>query len=189
METDSVPDDTYCGKITYETMGKLTGIFCYSVLIHNCIYASILIEARLFFIVNSVLYGIACLAFTWHIAARDKANYFWRAKVYFIFFMVFVYVGGNLWNFIYWLLLPGQSHEGCSEDTKCIESYQRYGLCIWFLGAIITSYFVFFLRDYQERLMSKYNSSKLNQILEKLNQAQQKLNHTAMYQSSTLMGM
>ena len=166
-------------------MGKLTGIFCFSVLIQNCIYAFILTEAWLFFIVNSILYGLVCLVFTWHILAREKASYYWRAKIYFISYIVFVYVTGNLWNFIYWLILPGLIHKGCSEDVECIKSYQGYGLSIWFLSAIITSYFGFFLRDYQEKLMLKYNSSKLNLILEKLNNAQQKLSNSAMYQSPT----
>ena len=69
---DSEPESTYCCKISYETTGKLIGLFCYIVLILNCTCYFYFEEAQLFFIVNAVLYVMVCLSFTWHIAANQR---------------------------------------------------------------------------------------------------------------------
>ena len=73
--------------------------------------------------VNAVLYGIVSLVFLWHVLAPERFDFLYRSIFFFYCFFALVYGGGNLWNLIYWLAMPGMIHKGCNEEDECIEKF------------------------------------------------------------------
>ena len=120
---DDRPGEICCCKISYETGANLIGIFCCLITIQSCLCACFFREALLFFVVNAVLYGIVSLVFLWHVLAPERFDFLYRSIFFFYCFFALVYGGGNLWNLIYWLAMPGMIHKGCNEEDECIEKF------------------------------------------------------------------
>ena len=159
-----------CFCLSTQTGGTLIGISICSYFLHNLLCAIFLQEIFIYSAVNTWLYGAVSFVFIYHNFKSGK-EFVFSSKHYFMSFLVFIYVGGNAWNFVFWYCMPETLAKSCKQNNECIDRYQSYGFYCWLGGAIVTSYFAFILREYKARLFASQDqieSARLEKKIEEL---------------------
>ena len=85
--------------------------------------------------------------------------------------MFLIYGCGNIWNFVYWIVMPSHIREACDEEPSCIRFYKIYGICVFFVSTFLSAYFGNILKEYYEKLNVELDEIKINEILERLTRA------------------
>ena len=101
-----------------------------------------------------ILYGIVSMLFLRHMLSQK--NHLRSSQEYFWSFMVLVYFCGNVWNLVFWFLMPGQVHEACDGESDCTSAYRQYGFAICLVTMICSAYFNNVLFVYKERCLMEY---------------------------------
>ena len=140
-----------CYCLSIKTGGTLIGLLVSAYFFHNLVSAIMLDELRLYFGVNTVIYGTVTGLFVRHATAKDR-KYYLYSKLYFLSYLWLVYVLGNVWNFLFWYAMPEYLAIVCKEDYKCISEYQVYGFWMWVSSTIVSSYCSYILREYKNRM-------------------------------------
>ena len=113
---DNSENTTCCFMFSYQTGATLIGIICCIVFIQNCILAIVHQEAFLYFIANVAFYGIVCFFFLRHRLTMNQMSKLESSREYFFGYMFFIYGFGNIWNLVYWFVMPRHIHNSCEED-------------------------------------------------------------------------
>ena len=87
--------------------------------------------------------------------------------------MLLLYAGGNIWNFVYWILMPSHIREACDEELNCVRFYKIYGICVFFVSTLLSAYFGNVLKEYYEKVNVELDEIKINAILSRLNKAKE----------------
>ena len=153
-----------CYCLSLKTGGTIIGLLVSAIFLQNLVCSIMLNDLLLYFGVNTTLYGAVTISFIRHITAKDK-KYYLYSKLYFFSYLWFVYVLGNVWNFVFWYGMPDYLTMVCKEDLKCIDRYQIYGFYMWVGCTIVSSYCSFVLREYKNRMFVT-NDEKEAELIE-----------------------
>ena len=148
---------------SYSRASTLIGVICCLVFVQNLVLAAIQRELILYYMVNVFLYGTVSILFLRHVLS--KKNYLVTSQAYFWSFMGLIYFVGNVWNLIFWFLMPGRVHEACDSEADCISSYRHYGFAICLVSMIASAYFNNCLYVHKEQSMMEYDRKRIDDIL------------------------
>lgn len=156
--------DTCCVVFSNRTGASLIGVICCLVLLQNLTFAVMYQEASLFFSVNVAIYAIVSFFFLRHKLTMKPTSSLISCKGYFHSFTILIYFFGNIWNFVYWFVMPSHIHNACEEDPECINSYQKIGFTIWLTSSVFSAYFFNILREYKDKCLFKHDEAIIQEM-------------------------
>ena len=158
--------------LSIKTGGSVIGILTCTAFLHNLVSLILLQRLVLYYSIATLFYGVPTFAFIRHRLAKDS-RYYLSSRMYFKSFLIFIYIGGNIWHFVFWYCLPEQLEEACNFEQQCISSYQAYAFWVWVFTSIASSYFAFVLREYKNRMEATLDKIEEQLIDEKIKEIQE----------------